>query len=267
MFTILFAAILPPILLVLYIYWRDKYQREPFSQLAKGFFYGILSTSVAAGIEALLSATGIVALEPATWLGALWKAFVGAAIPEEMVKLLFLWLLLRKNPYFDERFDGIVYAVCVGMGFAASENILYLFQNIGSWQQVAVSRAMFAVPGHFMFAVAMGYFYAMLYFGDMSWRKAGRIFWVPVLLHGVYDGLLFMANLETKWAGMLLILFYLFCYQMLKGGQKRIRAHLERDKQINQRNHECSCSNFTYDDGQNPSDETAGRKDSHADLV
>ena len=98
--------------------------------------------------------------QPATWIGALWNAFVGAAMPEEATKLLMLWLLLRRNKYFDERFDGIVYACCIGMGFAGTENVLYLFGNIENWQSVAVSRAIFAVPGHFMFAVAMGYFYS-----------------------------------------------------------------------------------------------------------
>ena len=41
-------------------------------------------------------------------------AFLLAAIPEELAKLIMLWLLLRKNPHFDEKFDGIVYAVCIG---------------------------------------------------------------------------------------------------------------------------------------------------------
>ncbi len=230
LYTVILAAILPPFLLILYVWWKDKYQREPFSQMAKGFLYGVVSAGIALLLETGLQMFALVPDEPASFLQALWKAFLGAAIPEEIAKLLMLWLLLRRNKYFDERFDGIVYAACVGMGFAATENIIYLFSNLDNWQSVAVGRAMFAVPGHFMFAVAMGYFYAMVYFGDMSLRKANRVFWVPVLLHGTYDGLLFMSNVGTMWSGIILVCFYIFCFDMLKYGRKRIDEHLARDK-------------------------------------
>lgn len=228
---IIFAAILPAILLVAYIYWKDKYRREPLNLILRAVAYGVLSAGLAIALESLISALGLIPEEPHSFLGALWKAFVGAAIPEELVKLLMLWLLLRKNPYFDERFDGIVYACCVGMGFAGSENVIYLLSNINEWQTVAIQRAIFAVPGHFMFAVAMGYFYSMLYFGDMSWRKRSRIIWVPVTLHGIYDGLLFMASLNTLLTGLLVLTFYVFCFLMYRGGKRRIEEQLERDKQ------------------------------------
>jgi len=231
LYTIIFAAILPAFLLVLYIWWKDKYQREPFSQILKGVAYGVISAGLAYVLEVGVQLFGLAPEEPMGFLQALWKAFVGAAIPEEAAKLLMLWLLVRNNRYFDERFDGIVYACCVGMGFAGTENIIYLLGNIDQWEAVAVQRAIFAVPGHFLFAVAMGYFYSMIHFGDMSWRKRSRIFWVPVLLHGIYDGLLFMANLGTIASGILVLIFYIFCWKMLKNGRKSIERNLERDRQ------------------------------------
>lgn len=227
---IIFAAILPAFLLVYYIWWKDKYQREPIGLILRGVGYGVLSAVLAVLLEGLISSLGLIPDPPQGFLQALWKAFVGAAIPEELVKLLMLWLLLRKNPYFDERFDGIVYACCVGMGFAGTENIIYLLSNLDQWQSVAIQRALFAVPGHFMFAVAMGYFYSMLYFGDMSVRDKARVFWVPVTLHGIYDGLLFMASLGTILTGLLVIMFYVFCWLMYRGGQRRIAEQLQRDK-------------------------------------
>lgn len=229
-YLIFAAAVLPAFLLILYIWWKDKYQREPFSQMAKGFLFGVISAGIALCLETALQALALVPAEPQSFFEAAWKAFLGAAIPEELAKLLMLWLLLRRNKYFDERFDGIVYAACVGMGFAATENIIYLFSNLDSWQSVAVGRALFAVPGHFMFAVAMGYFYSMVYFSEMKLRKAHLVFWVPVLLHGVYDSLLFIANLNTMWSGIILMCFYIFCIKMLHYGRGRIYEHLERDK-------------------------------------
>lgn len=230
LYVIIFAAILPAFLWVLYIWWKDKYQREPFHMLIRGVAYGVLSAGLAIALESMIQAIGVIPEPPQSLLQALAKAFIVAAIPEELVKLLMLWLLLRNNPYFDERFDGIVYACCVGMGFAGAENIIYLLSNMDTWETVAVQRAIFSIPGHFMFAVAMGYFYSMLYFGDMSWRKRSRIFWVPVTLHGIYDGLLFMASLNTILTGCLVLTFYVFCILMYRGGKRRINEHLERDK-------------------------------------
>ncbi|MGN0236237.1 MAG: PrsW family intramembrane metalloprotease [Paludibacteraceae bacterium] len=228
--VIIFAAILPAFLLVLYIWLRDKYQREPFSEVMKAVGLGVLSAFLAALIEGLLQGWGIVRENPTTLLGAAWNAFVGAAIPEECVKLLVLSLFLRRNRYFDERFDGIVYACAVGMGFAGTENIAYLFNNINDWETVAIQRAAFAVPGHFMFAVAMGYFYSLIYFGDVSWRMRGRILWVPVLLHGVYDALLMMADIGTALSSILIAVFYAFCFMMFRFGRNHIKKHIQRDE-------------------------------------
>ena len=227
---IIFAAILPAFLLVLYIWLRDKYQREPITEVLRAVGLGILSAFLAALVEGFLQGFGIVSENPTTLLGAAWNAFVGAAIPEECVKLLVLALFLRRNRYFDERFDGIVYACAVGMGFAGTENIVYLFSNINEWETVAIQRAIFAVPGHFMFAVAMGYFYSLVYFGDVSWRMQGRILWVPVLLHGVYDALLMMANVGTALSSILIALFYAFCFMMFRFGRDNIKKHIQRDE-------------------------------------
>ena len=227
---ILCAAILPAFLLVVYIWWRDKYQREPFSQIIRGVVFGIVAAGIAACVELLVQLLGIVSPEPSNLVSAVWTAFAGAAIPEECAKIFMLALLLRHNRYFDERFDGIVYACAVGMGFAGTENILYLLSNINEWETVAIQRAVFAVPGHFLFAVAMGYCYSLVYFGDVSWRKQGRILWLPILLHGIYDALLFMAHIGTILSGVLLIAFYVFCFTLFRYGQKSIREHIQRDE-------------------------------------
>lgn len=220
---ILFAAVLPAFLLVFYIWLRDRYQREPVSQILKGVFFGVLSAGIAMLLEGAVTLVGLTPAEPATAIGAFWKAFVGAAIPEEVAKLLMLWLLLRNNKYFDERFDGIVYACCVGMGFAGTENILYLFSNIDSWETVAVARAIFAVPGHFMFAVVMGYYYSKIAFFDMPFKRRFMVFLAPVLLHGVYDGILFSSHATPAIQGILLLVFYIFVLWMFRHGRKRIK--------------------------------------------
>ena len=74
-----------------------------------------------------LGLIGVYPAEATSILGSVSTAFFGAAIPEEIAKFIMLWLLLRKNRYFDEKMDGIVYAVCVSLGFEALENNSILF--------------------------------------------------------------------------------------------------------------------------------------------
>ena len=145
------AAILPAAILWIYI-WKKDSQPEPTSWLVKAILFGIgiciPVVIVEIGIEMFLYSVGIV---PTNLVGTTMQAFVVAAIPEEAFKLLALWLILRKNPYFDEHFDGIVYAVCVGLGFAAIENVFYILGE-EEWMSVAISRALLAVPAHYAFA-------------------------------------------------------------------------------------------------------------------
>ena len=152
-------------------------------------------------------------------------AFLQAAIPEESAKLFMLWLLLRKNPFFDEHIDGIVYAVCTGLGFAMVENIIYLLQGVadGSWVSIGISRALFAVPGHFLFAVMMGYFYSLYYFGiSKKWYTLIMIWLIPVLIHGVYDGVLFSMDISETYAAIGLVLFLIFFGGIQQVGRKLI---------------------------------------------
>ena len=190
-FLVVIAGILPAAVLVFYIYMRDKHQREPLTWILRAVGYGAACTLPAIVIELLL-ATLYPGLKTPTLGGALYEGFVVAALTEESMKLLFLWLFLRKNPYFDERMDCIVYACCVSMGFAGLENVGYLFDSLDELAEVAVSRAILAVPGHFFDAVFMGYFMSMAIWGRPERKKLNWVLTllVPVLLHGIYDACL-----------------------------------------------------------------------------
>lgn len=226
-FQILIAAVLPALVLVYYIYRKDKYQREPARQLMKAFGYGILSVFVVCFVLAPFIMRITIA-EPATVKAAFWNAFMTAGLPEEAAKLFCLWLFLRRNPYFDEYIDGIVYAVCVGMGFAAFENIFYLFSNVESWMQVGLLRAVLSIPGHFFFAVTMGFFYSKAVFGNPALKKLNFFLAlaVPVLLHGLFDALLMTSDAVGGSASAITLFAGLWLY-MYSTSKKRIRQHLE----------------------------------------
>ena len=141
-----------------------------------------------------------------------------------------LWLLLRQNQYFDEKMDGIVYAVCVSLGFAAVENVMYLFSDVESFISVGISRAVFAVPGHFCFGILMGYYYSLAKFYPKSHGKnLFLILLAPIIAHGLYDSILFVTGVTPIISGLLVIVFIFFCHKMWKYCSQRIEELLKRD--------------------------------------
>ena len=92
---------------------------------------------------------------------AAYTAFIVAALTEEGMKFLAFYFFFWKNRNFNERFDGIVYAVYISLGFAGIENILYVFTGGYS---VGVIRALTAVPAHALFGIVMGYYFGMAKF-------------------------------------------------------------------------------------------------------
>ncbi len=114
------AAALPVGPLLAGYLWLDRYEPEPRRLLAAGLVWGaVVATAAALVINGvggfLVGFDGVAALA------------VVAPIGEEATKGAFLLLLLWwRRAEVDGILDGIVYAGMVGVGFAWTENILYL---------------------------------------------------------------------------------------------------------------------------------------------
>ena len=227
---ILLAALLPAFLLFLYI-WKKDPRKEPTSWLVKAFLWGVVICIPVALLELMVGAILFGEEDPSSLIGITTQAFLGAALPEEAAKLLVLWLLLRKNPYFDEHFDGIVYAVCVGLGFAAIENIFYVFGAEEEWISVAIGRSLLAVPGHYAFAVLMGYFYSVYHFVDHSSKNAACILLVPIIAHGIYDALAMSGSINEYIGGLAFLVLIYFCVKMHKAAYTKVLALVAKDRE------------------------------------
>lgn len=226
---ILAAALAPAVILLYYIYRKDKFQQEPVKELLKAFGYGVLSVFVSLAISLPLGALGFYVDGPLTFGGAVADSFFGAAIPEEIAKFLMFWLLIRKSRYFDEHMDGIVYASCVALGFAGLENILYLFSS-EDWVSTGIMRAIFAVPGHFFNGILMGYYYSLVRFDPLSPRRNRYLILIaPIMAHGLYNSILSVIDLAPGLSVLLMILFVVLCNELRKYCSKRIQDHLRRD--------------------------------------
>ena len=227
---ILLVALLPIVILAFYIYRRDKSVPEPIEQLLKAFFLGVLSLWLSLCMSVPFGWIGLYPEEPTTIFGSVRVAFFGAAIPEEIAKFVMLWLVLRKNRYFNENMDGIVYAVFVSLGFAAFENIMYVVSS-DSYMSVGIVRALFAVPGHFCYGILMGYFISLASFCPTSSKQNYALALIaPIVAHGLYDAILMMVDVVPDIVQLILVILFLaFCYILWRYASKKIKKHLKRD--------------------------------------
>lgn len=212
-------AMLPAIVLMVYIYKKDKKEKEPFRKLLLCFVWGCVSIIPAIVIELIL--TGVLAesvLSTVTYL--LIENYLVIALTEELCKYFFLNAVSKKNTYFDHFFDGIVYSVFVSMGFAATENVMYVLQNgLG----VGLLRMVTAVPGHMCFAVFMGFYYSRkLYCVRIGEKRKAKHFarWAilgPVFIHGTYDFLATYQSVPSIIAWIIgIIILFIFSFKFVK---------------------------------------------------
>ena len=122
-------------------------------------------------------------------LNVAFFAFIIVGLSEEISKYIVVRYFAFKRFSFDEPFDGIVYTVMVGMGFATLENIGYVYEH---GLATGIFRMFISVPAHATFAVLMGYHIGLAKF-DPANRKRHLFYallW-PVFFHGTFDFFLF----------------------------------------------------------------------------
>lgn len=194
---LLVLALAPGVAIALYIFLKDKHEREPLHLLLISFFYGVLSTFVTLFISWPVNA--LILTDEGNAAHQFVNAFFKVALIEEFCKFIFVRFILFNNKNFNEPFDGIVYAVMVSMGFATLENILYVYQYGFA---TGVMRMFTAVPAHAAFAVMMGYF-----LGKAKFIHAKTFYFSLLALlsatafHGAYDYFWFISYIPGIWVG------------------------------------------------------------------
>ncbi len=187
---------LPAFILLRYIYRMDKSRPEPLGLIRRSVLYGFLAVAPAAAIEILL---GLFFPTGERLGGAFFRAFVIAATVEESVKLFFVKRYLWNRPEFDERADGIVYAICVSLGFAFVENFIYGYADF----RILLLRAFTAVPLHAIATGVMGYWLGRAKIeGFRDHRPAMAKVWAKglgwaIAIHGGYDFFLMTGGLAA----------------------------------------------------------------------
>jgi RsiW-degrading membrane proteinase PrsW (M82 family) len=209
---LLILSLAPVFIIAGYIYFRDKYEKEPFRllilALLAGAFTVIPIMFVGGFLDTFTSAFyGLMA--------AAWKAFVVAAFTEELFKFLALYLLIWKSRDFNDKYDGIVYSVFISLGFAAVENVMYV---LGNGVFTGVIRAITAVPAHAIFGITMGFYFGMAkFYPKKQAALKQKALVAPIILHGIYDFILFTG---IDWLSIVFVGFLGYLYY---SGWKRVK--------------------------------------------
>lgn len=215
-FVILFLALAPPLVYLIWVRDTEICRREPYSALLRAFFFGgTVSIAISYFGELLIMnllyssgsplARGFWNFQPFDpTLETLLLAVIVAPIIEESAKALGV---LNSYPRLLEVEDGMVYGAAVGLGFAAVENILYLFSAlVGGVELLLMTAALRAVTSTILHASStaiVGYGIALSKFSRLRGVEKS---WLPylliaILLHASFNlfailGVLFQSNAD-----------------------------------------------------------------------
>lgn len=247
--TLFLMAVIPAAALCVYIYKKDRTDKEPVSLLLKLFLLGALitvPTSIIEGItepviRGIFSAYGDVSSMP--FIIYIFYQFIyntfGIALVEEGMKWYVVTKTTKRNGNFNSLFDGVIYSVFVSLGFAALENIMYVFNSnsFADGFSIAFARFFTSVPGHMFFSVAMGYCYSMWHIFDLAkqceaayvsngivkqkglpfdgenWLRRSIIY--PTAIHGIWD-FLCSERLPSLWLYVFIIFLYIVGFYRIK---------------------------------------------------
>jgi RsiW-degrading membrane proteinase PrsW (M82 family) len=213
---LLAAAISPAMAVVLFIYWRDKHEKEPVLLLLISFLLGVLSIVPALFLSAWMARLGL-NLQSSSLLFAAVSWILGVGLTEEFSKFFLVRLFLYPRRAFNEPFDGIIYCAMCGMGFATVENVMYVLEG---GYPVALGRAFFSIPGHASWSVLVGYFLGRQKF-EARWGLAGVGLLLAACLHGLFNFFLSQPEGLTGSFVFFLITFFLG----LRYALRAIRLH------------------------------------------
>lgn len=126
----LFFGFVPMFVFAAFVYWLDRYEKEPKLLLGAAFVWGMVIAGGGAYILNTMVGMGVYSLTGSVSAADFSTTSIAAPVIEEALKglaVLIVFLLFRRE--FDSVLDGIVYGAITAMGFAAIENVLYIYRN------------------------------------------------------------------------------------------------------------------------------------------
>jgi RsiW-degrading membrane proteinase PrsW (M82 family) len=231
-------GLLPMMIYAFVLTWFDRYEREPLWLMSAVFLWGAIVAAGSAFVLNTLFGITVFAFTNDELLANFGAAVISAPIVEEAVKgLAVLAVFLFFRGEFDSLMDGIIYGSLVGFGFAATENVNYIFFSgfaeggIGGAVMVTLVRAVGIAFLHASLSacVGLGLAYFRLHRGGARYLAPFVGYGAAVGFHAAHnflasvgEPLLCLLGLALDWAGFLL-LFAFILYLMWR------ESHIMRD--------------------------------------
>ena len=202
---------------VLFIWWLDRYEREPIWLVGLTFLWGglggtclscVINSSIGAGAA---QAFGAQASQFLT------TVVVAPTVEEVMKGLIFLPLLLIGNN-IDNRTDGLIYGAATGLGFSCLENLWYYINhfdpnNPEGLIMLVFLRTMFTSLVHCVSSALLGMAigYARHRFGAFRWLLFPALgYAAAVINHGTWNFLATLSGAFGQSASALAGVTFLF---------------------------------------------------------
>jgi len=183
------AIIAPALVWIVYFYYKDRFQPEPWRNLGLTYLLGLVGALACIFFFKLLPYLGIpedpsVLMEAHGWPFFLYSIAITGLVEEFFKFLPFLLFVLRLKD-FNEIIDGIVYASVIALGFASYENARYLAYMEGF---ALFGRAIASPLTHTIFSSIWGYTIGVAHIRRKSIAIASiRGLAIAAVVHGVFN--------------------------------------------------------------------------------
>ncbi len=212
------CSILPIALWLIFFLWQDIKKPEPLRWIGILFLLGMAITPFVWFLENYF--ISLLQIDINSALPFLVSAFIylGVAGIEELAKFFSATLFLKKNKYFDEAIDAMIYLIVIALGFAIVENILIFYQEISSGEhflatfQIITLRFVGANLLHALSSGLIGFFWALkLVTGKKKYLGIGLT--LGILLHWVFN--IAIINLGGNAVFLISLILFLVCIVIL----------------------------------------------------
>lgn len=186
-----------PAVLWLQFWLREAKHREPRRLIVGTFLLGMMSVFAAGFLEKGVS---IYILEYTTLSFLLW------ALIEEVLKYGGAQIVALKTRFVDEAIDPVIYLITSALGFAAAENILFLFEPLANGEIAkSVLTLSFRFVGatllHIIASGLVGICIAFFFYKSKKLRTFAVVLGITLatILHTAFNSFIIIGEAHTIW--------------------------------------------------------------------